>query len=82
MSFSHKIFVICNQRTRAVVESPVEKLCGVPARYVGLANHTVLVGKDGNEFQIDDSAAPILNKEGAHDRHRPGVPRHHRTVCL
>jgi PAS domain S-box-containing protein len=57
-----KIFVIYNQRTRAVVENPVE-VVRRSGKIVGLANHTVLVSKDGSEFQIDDSAAPILNKE-------------------
>jgi PAS domain S-box-containing protein len=57
-----KIFVIYNQRTRAVVENPVE-VVRRSGKIVGLANHTVLVSKDGREFQIDDSAAPILNKD-------------------
>jgi signal transduction histidine kinase len=30
---------------------------------VGLANHTILISKDQNEINIDDSAAPILDKE-------------------
>jgi PAS domain S-box-containing protein len=57
-----KIFVIYNQRTRAVVENPVE-VVRRSGKIVGLANHTVLVSKDGRELQIDDSAAPILNKD-------------------
>jgi PAS domain S-box-containing protein len=57
-----KIFVIYNQRTHAVVENPVE-VVRRSGKIVGLANHTVLVSKDGSEFQIDDSAAPILNKD-------------------
>ncbi len=57
-----KIFVIHNQRTRAVVENPVE-VVRRSGKIVGLANHTILVSKDGNEFQIDDSAAPILDKD-------------------
>jgi PAS domain S-box-containing protein len=59
-----EIFVICNQRTRAAVESPVEKVRR-SGKVVGLANHTVLIRKDQAEFHIDDSAAPILDK-GAH----------------
>jgi PAS domain S-box-containing protein len=31
---------------------------------VGLANHTVLIGRDGTEHPIDDSAAPILDERG------------------
>jgi PAS domain S-box-containing protein len=56
------IFVIRNQRTRAVVESPVEKVRR-SGKVVGLANHTILISRDKTEFHIDDSAAPILNKD-------------------
>ena len=31
---------------------------------VGLANHTILVRKDKTEIAIDDSGAPIKNKDG------------------
>ena len=31
---------------------------------VGLANHTLLIAKDGTERPIDDSAAPIRNPKG------------------
>ncbi len=31
---------------------------------MGLANHTVLIGRDGREFAIDDSAAPIRDDRG------------------
>src|SRR5262249_38498363 len=30
----------------------------------GLANHTILIGRDGTERAIDDSAAPIRHQEG------------------
>jgi PAS domain S-box-containing protein len=55
-----KIFVIINQRTRAAVENPVDAVRR-SGKIVGLANHTILISKDGTEFHIDDSAAPILN---------------------
>jgi PAS domain S-box-containing protein len=58
-----EIFVICNQRTRATVESPVE-VVRRSGKVVGLANHTILIRKDQAEFHIDDSAAPILDKGG------------------
>lgn len=50
------VFRILNERTRQPVESPVAKVLreGV---VVGLANHTVLISKDGAERPIDDSAA-------------------------
>ncbi len=57
------VFRIMNEQTRAPVESPVKKVLrdGV---IVGLANHTVLVARDGIEWPIDDSAAPIRDKNG------------------
>jgi signal transduction histidine kinase len=42
------------------VESPVD-VVRRSGTIVGLANHTILVRKDGKEFHIDDSAAPILD---------------------
>jgi PAS domain S-box-containing protein len=57
-----EVFVIRNQHTRAVVENPVE-LVRRTGTIVGLANHTILISKDQNEINIDDSAAPILDKE-------------------
>jgi PAS domain S-box-containing protein len=57
-----EIFHIFNQRTRAVVESPVE-VVRRSGKVVGLANHTVLVSKDRTEIPIDDSAAPILDAD-------------------
>jgi len=58
-----EIFNIVNEETREPAESPVEKvLCeGVIA---GLANHTVLIARDGGEIPIDDSAAPIRGEDG------------------
>jgi PAS domain S-box-containing protein len=56
-----EIFNIYNQHTRAVVENPVE-VVRRSGKIVGLANHTILVSKDRTEFHIDDSAAPIRDK--------------------
>jgi PAS domain S-box-containing protein len=57
------IFTIVNEESRQPVESPVDKVLrnGI---VVGLANHTVLISKDGTELPIDDSAAPIRNSSG------------------
>lgn len=56
------VFHIINEETRETVENPVVKALreGV---VVGLANHTLLVAKDGIERPIDDSAAPIRDAE-------------------
>ncbi len=58
-----EVFRIVNETTRAVVENPVEKVlaCG---QVVGLANHTVLIARDGTELPIEDSAAPIKGEDG------------------
>ena len=57
------VFAIHNEKTRQPVENPVERVLrkGV---VVGLANHTILIGKDGAERAIDDSAAPIRDAAG------------------
>lgn len=57
------IFRIVNETSRQPVESPVDKVLRLGA-VVGLANHTVLIGKDGTEVPIDDSAAPIRRWSG------------------
>ena len=43
---------------------PGRQGCCGRASIVGLANHTVLIAKDGTERPIDDSAAPIRDEEG------------------
>jgi PAS domain S-box-containing protein len=53
-----KVFPIVNESTRASVVNPVRKVLKTQ-EVVSLANHTVLIAKDGNERPIDDSAAPI-----------------------
>jgi PAS domain S-box-containing protein len=58
-----EIFSIVNEATRAVVQNPVDKVIET-GRIVGLANHTVLIRPDGSEIPIDDSGAPIRQKDG------------------
>jgi PAS domain S-box-containing protein len=55
------VFRIINEGSRKPVESPVAKVLRVGA-VVGLANHTVLLRRDGTEIPIDDSGAPIRGK--------------------
>jgi PAS domain S-box-containing protein len=57
------IFTIVSEETREVVENPVVKVLE-QGQVVGLANHTVLLNRDGTERPIDDSAAPIRDEEG------------------
>ncbi len=58
-----EVFRIFNEETRATVESPVRKALR-DGLVVGLANHTVLVSRDGAERPIADSAAPIRDPAG------------------
>ncbi len=58
-----EVFKIVNEQSRATVESPISKVLR-EGRVVGLANHTVLLTKDGREIPIDDSGAPIRDKAG------------------
>ena len=57
------VFHIINEKTRARCENPVRKVLDSGA-IVGLANHTVLVSKDGTERIIADSGAPIRHSDG------------------
>ena len=57
------VFNIVNETSRQLVDSPVQKVLreGV---IVGLANHTLLIRRDGTELPIDDSGAPIRDAGG------------------
>ena len=55
-----QVFNIRNSITGKVPENPVEKVLAT-GKTIGLANHTQLISKDGSEYQIADSAAPIMN---------------------
>jgi signal transduction histidine kinase len=56
------VFRIVNETSREVVENPVSKVLA-HGHIVGLANHTILIARDGTERPIDDSAAPIKNDQ-------------------
>ena len=57
-----QVFHIINAKTRERQINPVAKVLRT-GKVVGLANHTVLISKDGREFQIADSAAGIFDSE-------------------
>jgi len=57
------IFDIVNAETRRPVENPVKKVFR-EGKIVGLADHTILLSKSGREFEIEDSAAPIVRETG------------------
>jgi PAS domain S-box-containing protein len=58
-----EVFKIINELTRAETDNPVATVMR-EGMVVGLANHTLLIGKDGRETPIDDSGAPIRDEEG------------------
>src|ERR1051325_6982939 len=57
-----EVFKIINEQTREPVGNPVLQALDKGV-VVGLANHSVLIAKDGTERTIDDSAAPIQTAE-------------------
>lgn len=58
------VFSIVNEQTRQPVENPSLRALR-EGMIVGLANHTVLIARDGTERPIDDSAAPMRDESGA-----------------
>jgi two-component system cell cycle sensor histidine kinase/response regulator CckA len=58
-----EVFRILNEQNREPMESPVERVLR-EGLVVGLANHTLLLSKDGTERPIADSAAPIRDENG------------------
>ena len=59
-----EVFRIVNESTRRLVENPADIVLrdGV---VVGLANHTILLSRNGSEIPIDDSGAPIRDEFGS-----------------
>lgn len=57
------VFRIINEETRQVVEQPVRKVIET-GLVRGMANHTLLISRDGTERPVDDSAAPVRDATG------------------
>jgi PAS domain S-box-containing protein len=58
-----EIFHIINEETREACDDPAAKVIG-SGKIIGLANHTILVSRNGREIPIKDSGAPIVLKHG------------------
>jgi len=58
-----EVFNIIHEVTREPATDPISR-CLQEGRIVGLANHTALINRDGMEYIIEDSAAPIRNRRG------------------
>ncbi len=59
-----EVFRIIHAQTRQPALDPVARVL-LAGEVVGLANHTALLARDGVEYQIFDSAAPIREPGGA-----------------
>jgi len=57
------VFVIESAITGLPAEIPVKRVL-IEGSVLGLANHTVLVARDGTRRDVSDSAAPIRNAQG------------------
>ena len=58
-----QVFHTVNEETRQPTENPVAT-CLEQGKIVGLAHHSLLISRNGEEFGIEDSAAPIRNPSG------------------
>jgi PAS domain S-box-containing protein len=57
------VFRIINEKTRQSIDNPADLVLR-SGHIVGIANHTVLIDRNGGEHPIADSAAPIRNGDG------------------
>lgn len=57
------VFNIINEETRRPAANPVKRVLA-EGRVVALANHTLLIARNGREMAIEDSAAPIWDSAG------------------
>lgn len=58
-----EVFNIIHAETRVAAADPVKRVLK-SGDIVALENHTVLINRKGEEYQITDSAAPIRDKHG------------------
>lgn len=57
------VFKIINEMTKSPIANPVDKVLS-SGEIIELANHTLLVSRDGTERVIADSGAPIKDRDG------------------
>ena len=58
-----EVFHIINEKTRKRCEPPISRVIRT-GKTIALTNHTILISKDGTEYPITDSAAPIIGEKG------------------
>lgn len=59
----HHAFRVVDERTRKPIEDPIKR-CLRLGRIAGLANHSLLISRTGQEYAVQDSAAPIRDRSG------------------
>ena len=57
-----EVFRIVDERSRRPCANPAEQVLA-SGQIVGLAKHTLLIARDGREYSIADSGAPIFDRE-------------------
>jgi diguanylate cyclase (GGDEF)-like protein/PAS domain S-box-containing protein len=57
------VFHVIDEKTRKRVEAPVPRVLKT-GKTIAIANHTILLSKNGREYPITDSAAPIMGENG------------------
>ncbi len=57
------VFRLVNEATRATVPNPIRRALDAGHK-IELENHTILLSRDGREYHIEDSAAPIITADG------------------
>lgn len=57
-----QVFNIVHQKSRRTIQNPAERALA-EQRVVGIPNHTMLLSRDGGEYLIEDSTAPIRNRQ-------------------
>jgi PAS domain S-box-containing protein len=57
------VFYIVDAKSRNICSNPTQKVLQT-GMIQGLANDTILITKEGKEYQIADSASPIYNDQG------------------
>lgn len=56
-----QVFTIVHQQSRRAIQNPAAR-CLVEHRVVGLPDRTLLISRDGGEYLVEDSAAPIRER--------------------
>ena len=59
----NEVMTLKSEDTGEPAGNPVDR-CREEGRVVGMANHTILVSREGDELAIEDSAAPIRDRDG------------------